>query len=88
LEQGGCVEPSSQWQARIDRKYGARLAAIHEKIIDRYGDGRANADVIIAGACLRLWDEFDGRQKVEAGLKYWEACLGIKPSRRVVNCPR
>jgi hypothetical protein len=87
LSKGGCSTPSNKLRLRMEKKYGARLVLIRERILQMYGPDRSNHDVITVGSCVRSWQLYQAEQKVKVEMKSWEACLGIELSDRPVTCP-
>ena len=88
LSRGGCRTPSKKLSLAMEQKYGARMGLIRERILQKYGPDRANHDVIVVGHCARQWQKHRAEEKVQLGIGFWEACLGIVASDRPVSCPR
>jgi hypothetical protein len=87
LSRGGCSTPSNKLRLRMEEKYGARLVVIRERILLKYGSDRSNHDVVTVGSCMKHWQQYRAEQKVELGIRFWEACLGIEAAARPVSCP-
>jgi len=78
---GGCSNDAA-YQQKLDSQYKARLDAVFEALVARYGPIEPRREVIIAGGCHPQWTERRSRQLFEAELVGWERSLRLPAAAR------
>ena len=73
---GGCSNDAA-YQQKLDDQYKARLDAVFEGLVARYGPIEPRRQMIVAGACHPQWVEHRSRRAFEAELVSWEHFLGL-----------